>query len=119
MRTPDPLKEQDLRRLQTFIYLIPVVGFFPALWDLYRREGSRQQQAVGRLAVLLAAGWLFGYLLLGTGTQASHALALPLLVISSLLTSGYFLTNIWLMVRLWQRKSIGLPGLTQLSDRLP
>ncbi|MDX2216644.1 MAG: hypothetical protein SFY66_25495 [Oculatellaceae cyanobacterium bins.114] len=119
MKTPDPFGENDLRRLQTFIYLVPVIGFFPALWMLYQRQGNKQQRAVSRLAVLLATGWLFGYLLLGTAAQASDTLTLPLLIMSSLLTSGYFLVNIWLMVRLWQRKSIWLPGLSQLGDRLP
>uniref|UniRef100_A0ACD5GVH4 Uncharacterized protein n=1 Tax=Desertifilum tharense IPPAS B-1220 TaxID=1781255 RepID=A0ACD5GVH4_9CYAN len=37
---------------------------------------------------------------------------------SSLLTSGYFLINFWLMVRLWQRKSTRLPGVSHLSDRV-
>ncbi|MBD2461733.1 hypothetical protein H6G89_11785 [Oscillatoria sp. FACHB-1407] len=119
MKPADPFGEQDLRRLQTFIYLIPVVGFFPALWSLYRRQGNKQQRAVSRLAVLLATGWLFGYLLLGTGAQASDTVALPFLIMSSLLTSGYFLTNVWLMVRLWRRKSIWLPGLSQVGDRIP
>jgi hypothetical protein len=119
MRQTNPFVSQDLRRIQTFIYLIPVVGFFPALWTLYRRQGSREQRAVSRLAVTLATGWLFGYLLLGTGASASQSLALPLLIVSSLLTSGYFLVNVWLMVRLWRRKAIWLPGISQLSDRLP
>jgi len=119
MKQTNPFVNQDIRRIQTFIYLIPVVGFFPALWALYRRQGSREQRAASRLAVTLATGWLFGYLLLGTGASASHAWALPLLITSSLLTSGYFLVNIWLMVRLWQRKPIWLPGVSQVGDRLP
>jgi hypothetical protein len=120
MKPPDPFGEKDIRRLQTFVYLIPVVGFFPALWALYRRQGNQEQRTVSRLAVLLATGWLFGYMLLGTGTQAAAgSMVLPLLVMSSLLTSGYFLINIWLMVRLWQRKSLRLPGISRLGDRLP
>jgi uncharacterized membrane protein YhdT len=119
MKPADPFGEKDIRRLQTFVYLIPVVGFFPALWTLYQRQGNQEQRTVSRLAVLLATGWLFGYMLLGTGAQASGSTALPLLLMSSLLTSGYFLVNIWLMVRLWQRKSLRLPGISRLGDRLP
>lgn len=116
---PDRFRTQDLKHLQLFIYLVPVVGFFPAIWTLYRRRGSEEQRGASRLAVTLALGWLFGYLLLGSGAQAADSLSLPLLITSSLLTSGYFLINIWLMVRLWQRKSIWLPGVSDWSDRLP
>jgi hypothetical protein len=119
MRNVDRFGTQDLKRLQTFIYLVPVVGFFPALWTLYRRRGSKEQRAVSRLAVTLAMGWLFGYLLLQAGARSTDSLMLPLLLTSSLLTSGYFLVNVWLMVRLWQRKAVWLPGISQIGDRLP
>ncbi|NJO39992.1 MAG: hypothetical protein HC769_25375 [Cyanobacteria bacterium CRU_2_1] len=119
MNPKDRYKEQDLRRLQMFIYLVPVVGFFPALWTLYRGQGDREQRNVSRLAITLSFAWVLGYLLLNAGSQASSSLTLPLLIMSSLLTSGYFLVNIWLMVRLWQRKSLRLPGISRLGDRLP
>jgi hypothetical protein len=119
MRKTNPFGEQDLKRLQMFIYLIPVVGFFPAMWTLYWRRGSREQRNASRLAVTLALGWMVGYVLLGAGTEIVDGSALSLLIVTSLLTSGYFLANIWLMVRLWQRKSLRLPGISRLSDRLP
>jgi hypothetical protein len=119
MSAPDPFENENIRHLQLFLYLIPIVGFFPALWTLYRRRGTRQERNLSRLAVTLALGWLFGYLLLGTGAEVSDSLSLPLLITSSLLTSGYFLVNLWLMVRLWQRKSLRLPIASKLGDRLP
>lgn len=119
MKSVDPYGTQELRRIQTFIYLIPVLGFFPALWALYQRQGSREQLAICRMAVVLATGWLLGYMLLNAGTQAVDSSALPLLILSSLLTSGYFFVNIWMMVRLWHRKSVRLPGISSLGDRLP
>lgn len=135
MKQSDLLENEDLDRLQIFIYLIPVLGFFPALWTLYRQAGGRSQtdssgrsrsgnsestrQNASRLAVTLAMGWIVGYALLGAGAQAADSLTLPLLITSSLLTSGYFLVNIWLMVRLWQGRSIRLPGISRLSDRIP
>ncbi|NJR65690.1 MAG: hypothetical protein HC772_10745 [Leptolyngbyaceae cyanobacterium CRU_2_3] len=119
MTTPDRLSEENLKRLQMFLYLVPVVGFFPALWTLYRGRGDRQLRNTSRLAVTLAAGWLLGYLLLGAGAQAFDVASLQLLILASLLTSGYFVVNIALMVRLWQRKSLRLPGLSRLGDRLP
>ncbi len=121
MPTPDPYKEQDLDRLRIFITLIPVVGFLPALWSLYQRQGSPEVRNASRLAVTLTTGWLLGYLLLGAGAKLSAdstISALSLLILSSLLTSGYFLTNLWLMLRLWQRRSLRLPGISPLSDRL-
>lgn len=123
MPKPDPYQERDLERLHIFICLIPVLGFFPALWMLYRQQGSSEQRNASRLAVTLALGWLLGDGLLGMGHQmaigTSLASTLSLLILSSLLTSGYFLVNLWLMVRLWQRKSLRLPGVSQLSDRFP
>lgn len=127
MKPSDLIESEDLERLQIFIYLIPVLGFFPALWTLYRQTGERplagvsgrSRQNASRLAVTLALGWIVGYALLGAGAQAADSLTLPLLIASSLLTSGYFLANIWLMVRLWQGQSIRLPGISRLSDRLP
>jgi len=119
IKSTDPFGEKTIGRLQAFIYLVPVVGFFPALWSLYRRQGNREQRTASRLAVLLATGWLFAYLLLQSGGQVWELQALPLLVMSSLLTSGYFLVNIWLMVRVWQRKALWLPGISHLGDRIP
>lgn len=114
----DSLENEEIKHVQLFLYLIPVVGFFPALWTLYRRRGTRQERNLSRTVVVLALGWLLGYSLLGLGAQTSESLSLPLLISSSLLTSGYFLVNIWLMVRLWQRKSMRVPIVTKLGDRL-
>jgi hypothetical protein len=111
MKNGDRFGTEDLKHLRMFIYLVPIVGFFPALWTLYRKRGNQEQREVSRLAITLALGWLFGYVLLGTGAQAIDSLSLPLLITSSLLTSGYFLVNIWLMVRLWQRQPIQFHGL--------
>jgi hypothetical protein len=119
MTNSDPFENQSIRHIQSFIYLIPVLGFFPALWTLAQRNGNREQRDASRIAIKLALGWLFGYLLLATAAQTADAPALPLLITSSLLTSGYFLVNIWLMVRLWQRKPLKLPGLAGSGDRTP
>jgi hypothetical protein len=116
MKELDPLENPDLKRLQLYVYLIPVLGFFPALWMLYRRQGTREQQAVSRLSVTLAFGWLLGYILLSTGVQFSEFWTLRLLFMNSLLTSGYFLVSIGLMVRLWQRKSPRLPWISRIAE---
>ncbi|HEY9676245.1 MAG TPA: hypothetical protein V6D11_32685 [Waterburya sp.] len=118
MKDPDPIENQDLQRLQLFVYLIPVFGFFPALWTLYRRQGTRDQQAVSRLSVTLALGWLLGYIVLsaGAGAQISEFWTLRLLFTNTLLTSGYFVVSLGLMVRIWQRKPPRLPGISRIAE---
>ncbi|NEQ29726.1 MAG: hypothetical protein F6K04_01795 [Leptolyngbya sp. SIO4C5] len=108
-----------MHRLKLSLYLIPVFGFFPALWTLILQQGDRQAQSVSKLSVVLALSWLSAYLLLGAGAAVSETGTLRLLVTSSFIGSGYFLVNLWLILRLWRGKSVKLPGLSQLSDRLP
>ncbi len=113
----DPFKESKLQHLQLFIYLIPIFGFFPALWTLYRHQGSREQQKVSRLVVTLAVVWLLGYSLLAMEAgQTSELLSLRVSLINALFTSGYFLVCLGLMARLWQRKSTRLPVLSQIAE---
>ncbi len=115
----DPLGERELKHLFAYLCLVPVFGFFPALWVLYRRRGTAEQRAASRTAVSLALIWVLGYALLGAGAEASEGLRLPLALTSSLLSSGYFLTSLWLMYRLWRRQSLKLPGVEEVADRLP
>ncbi|MBF2029187.1 MAG: hypothetical protein IGS48_20895 [Oscillatoriales cyanobacterium C42_A2020_001] len=119
MTEPELLDNQEIQHLKQFFYLLPVVGFIPALWTLYYRSGSKQEKDLSRVVVTLTLGWLSAYILLGVGAEFSESLALPLLISSSLITSSYFLTSIWLMVRLWQRKSVRLPIVSRVGDRLP
>ncbi|MGC1394631.1 MAG: hypothetical protein WA828_10165 [Coleofasciculaceae cyanobacterium] len=114
MKEPEQLDNQDLIRLQLFIYLVPIFGFFPALWTLYRRQGTKEQQKVSRLSVTLALSWLLGYFLLSAG--ADQFWTIRLLMTNTLLTSGYFLISLGLMVRLWQRQSTRLPGISQIAE---
>jgi hypothetical protein len=116
MKELDPLDNPDLQRLQLFVYLVPIIGFFPALWTLYRRQGTREQQAVSRLSVTLAFGWLLGYVSLALGAQTSEFWTLRLLFLNGLFTSSYFLVSIGLMVRLWQRKPPRLPGISRVAE---
>jgi hypothetical protein len=100
------------------LYLIPVIGFFPSLWTLYHRQGSREQLAVSRLSITLGFSWMLGYLFLSTGATTSDFFALRLLILNSFFTSGYFLLSVWLILRIIQGKSYRLPGLSGLSQRI-
>lgn len=118
MKNIEPVDQSDLKDVELFFYLIPIIGFFPSLWTLYRRRGSREQLAVSRLSITLAGSWLLGYLLLGVGAETSEFLTLRLLVLNTLLTSGYFLVSIWLIVRLSSHKSVRLPGFSRWAERV-
>lgn len=102
------------------VYLIPVIGFFPSLWTLYRRQGTREQLATSRLSITLAFIWLLGNLLLSTGattaTTTSELLTLRLLLLNSFLTSGYFIVSVWLMIRTFKGKPKSLPGFSHLAE---
>jgi hypothetical protein len=117
MNQNDPFNEGKLKQLQLYLYLVPIVGFFPALWTLYQRQGSREQKTVSRLSVTLTLTWLLTYSLLWFGAmQTSDLFTLRLLFCNGLLTSGYFLICVGLMIRLWQGKSPRLPGISRLAE---
>jgi hypothetical protein len=131
MKNVEPSDNRNLKHLKLFFYLVPIIGFFPSLWTLYHhgksfrgkddpeaRGEDKQELAVSRLSVTLAGSWLLGYLLLGIGAETSEFLTLRLLILNTLLTSGYFLVSIWLMVRLTSGKSARLPGFSRLAERV-
>jgi cytochrome c-type biogenesis protein CcmH/NrfG len=117
MRDIEPSDHSDIKRLRLYLYFIPVFGIFPAFWTLYRNRSDRQERNASRLTVLLTLIWVVSYLSLGTGAQATETSNITALLLNSLLTSGYFATNFWLMVRVWQQKPLWIPGLSRLVDR--
>jgi hypothetical protein len=118
MEERDRLENPAETRLQLFLILTPFVGFFPALWTLYRREGSLEQKAVCRLAILLAFSWLMGHILLEAGAISAESWTIPLLFTSSLFTTSYFIISLGLMVRVWKRQPIWLPGISRLAEKM-
>jgi len=118
MKNSDPFENSDLKKLQLLLYLMPIFGVFPALWTLYQRQGDREELATSRLAVTLAFGWLLGYILLAAGADVSETWKIRLLLTNGLFTSGYFVVNIWLMIRLFTRQPLRLPWLSRVSERV-
>jgi len=100
------------------IYLIPIFGCFPSLWTLYRQQGNREQMSLSRISISLAATWLLVYMFLTTSSASSEFLMLRLLILNSLLTSGYFLVSIWLIFQVLQGKSVKLPIFSHLGTKL-
>ncbi len=112
-----PSQEQENTSLKTVFYLIPVIGFFPSLWALYLKNGSREQLATCRLSITLALSWLVVYLFLATGNQASNLLSLRLLILNTFATSGYFLVSVWLIIQTIRGKNSRVPGFSHLAER--
>lgn len=119
MKHASPVGGETLERLKLTIYLVPVFGVVPALYSLWQKQGSRQELAISRLVVTLAFTWLITYGMLSAGSHLAPGLSLRLLITNTLVTTGYTLTNLVLMVRLLQGKSVSLPGFSNLSKRLP
>ncbi|MBH8577367.1 hypothetical protein I8752_31250 [Nostocaceae cyanobacterium CENA369] len=113
-----PREEAAASRRLLLIHLIPVLGFFPSLWTLYRRQGSREQLVVSRLSITLGLTWLLGYLLLAAGAETSNFFTLRLLILNSFFTSSYFLVSVWLMFRLIKGKSNRLPGFSNFAEQV-
>ena len=118
MKNTAPLENPELDRASLFVLMIPVIGFFPSLWNLYRREGSPERKAVSRLAIALAFSWLLGHILLEAGAISAESPTLTMLLMSSLLTTSYFIVALGLMVRLGQRQPLWLPGISRVAEQV-
>ncbi|NWF61460.1 MAG: hypothetical protein HXY43_19965 [Fischerella sp.] len=99
-------------------YLIPILGFFPSLWTLYCRQGSREQLATSRLSITLAIFWLLGYLFLATGSANLDFMSMRLLILNTFLTSSYFLVSLWLIFLTIQGKSKRLPVFSRFAEEV-
>ncbi|HAC66085.1 MAG TPA: hypothetical protein DCF68_21765 [Cyanothece sp. UBA12306] len=105
MNNHDPLKERKLQKLQLIIHLIPLIGIIPSWWTIYRNQGTNAELSTSRLSIRLTLVWLIIYGLLWLGSlQTSEFLSLRLLYLNGLATSGYILTCLVLMFRVWQQK---------------
>ncbi len=118
----DGFENTNLKRLQLLFYAVPVFGLGPAIWTLSNRKSDRQHRAASRLCVSFSASWLIVYALLNAGVGLANegsGTGLSLLILNSLVTSGYFVTSAWLMLQLWRNQPLHLPGLSQIAKRLP
>jgi hypothetical protein len=113
----------DLERLLLLLYLIPVFGLVPSIWVLAKRSSNQPQRATSRLSVTLAAAWVLGYALLNLGAMGGgselNSLGSSLMLFNTLLTSGYFVGSVALMLRVWQKQPLQVPGLSKIAKHLP
>jgi hypothetical protein len=119
----EAFENRDLQRLFLLLHLVPVFGLLPSVWSLMNRQSDRQQRATSRLAITLAVVWALGYAGLNAGAMGGGAELNPwgssLLMFNTLLTSGYFVTSMWLMLRVWQKQTPRLPGISTIAKHLP
>ncbi|MEN9217354.1 MAG: hypothetical protein Q6K90_08520 [Gloeomargarita sp. HHBFW_bins_162] len=109
----------DTTRLRLLFYLLPVVGLAPAVWNLFTNASrSRVERDLSRSVITITGLWLVVYALCGSLAQ-HESLGVPALVVNSMMTSAYFVVQVWLMVRLWRGQFPKIPGLAQLARRLP
>ena len=105
MRNETLDSDQKEQRLELAIYYLPIVGIIPSLWTLSRHQSNRQHQKASRLSLRLTLIWLSAYALLFIGsTQGSELMTLRLLYTNALVTTGYFLVCLGLILRLGKGK---------------
>jgi len=105
--------------IELTLYLIPVLGVIPSLWTLSRQTNHSEAVAVSQLSVILTISWLVAYSFLGLGETLipSHIWSIRVLYLNGLLTTGYFLTYLILVIRLWQGKSPKIPGIRLIANQ--
>ncbi|ELR99472.1 hypothetical protein [Gloeocapsa sp. PCC 73106] len=105
MNNSDDFAEEKLNQIKLLIYFIPIVGIVPALWTLSRTEPTPTEKRLSRISVQLAIAWMIAYSLLWLGaSQSSDLLSFRLLYLNGLLTSGYFLTCLIMLLSLGRDK---------------
>ncbi len=119
---------QSLRKLQVYLHLVPIFGIIFSLWFLYGKSSlviedpkEATVKAASRLSVMLGLVCVgaIACLYAGAHSQTSQINHLRFLFASSFVGSGYCLLSLALMFRVAKDRSIRLPGLSQLSRRLP
>ncbi len=118
MKNNEEFENRNINRQELFLLVTPILGFFPAMWILFRQKASLQHRAVSRLIVTLTLIWLLGNILLQLGTEIGESGTITLLLINSLLTTSYFIISFGLMVRIWKRQPLWLPGISQIAEKV-
>jgi|YNPMSStandDraft_2_1061718.scaffolds.fasta_scaffold14033_4 uncharacterized membrane protein YozB (DUF420 family) len=80
-------------KIPIYLSLIPVFGVVPALIAIATKKSSAKLQQTSRTALVLFLIWLVSYLSTENSTEITQQL------INGSVSSLYFFTLIWLMVR--------------------
>ncbi|HEY9827730.1 MAG TPA: hypothetical protein V6D19_20015 [Stenomitos sp.] len=118
----DVFGSPTLSRLLLFTYLVPVFGMVPAAWCLMRSQGNRQQQHLSRLSLTIGGTWLLGSLLfnasLGALDENAISAQIWMLLFNGTFSAGYFVTCLWLMLRLGKRQKFDPQNLRTIAKYL-
>jgi hypothetical protein len=113
MLDSDRFADTKLIRLRLCLYLLPILGVLPSLWQLQQTPQTsleRRQYRLSQRALQLTLTWLILYGLLWGGSSVfGDVNSLRLLYVSGLLTSGYFLTCLGWMARIFFQPALSLP----------
>ena len=105
MSPDDRFADTKLIRLRLCLYLLPVVGVLPSLWQLQRSPQTgleRRQYRLSQRSLQLTTLWLASYVLLWGGSSVfADVGSLRLLYLNGLITSGYFLLCCGWMARIY------------------
>jgi hypothetical protein len=119
----DVLSSPALSRLLLFTYMVPVFGMVPAAWTLTRKKSDRHYRNLSRLTMTLGLTWVLGSLIFNTslGMIDENAISVQIwmTLFNSVFSSSYFVVSLWLMMRLWKRQSLDLPGFSSIAKHLP
>ncbi|NET43288.1 hypothetical protein [Okeania sp. SIO2B3] len=118
MKNIQQLENSNINPLQLYLLVTPILGLFPAIWILYRHNGSPQNRAVSKLVITLTMMWILGNILLQPGTEVGESGTITLLLINSLLTTSYFIISFGLMVRIWKKQPLWLPGISRIAEKV-
>ncbi|MFN9174847.1 MAG: hypothetical protein ACK58N_10150 [Synechocystis sp.] len=109
MLDSDRFAETKLIRLRLCLYLLPIAGILPSLWQLQQTPKTsleRRQYRLSQRSLQLTLTWLILYgLLWGGSSVVGDVNSLRLLYGNGLLTSGYFLTCLGWMARIFFQPS--------------
>lgn len=101
----DRFADTKLVRLQLCLYLLPVVGILPSLWQLRQPHPdsfARQRRRLSQKSLQFTLVWFSVYVLLWGGAgMASEISSLRMMYLNGLITSGYFLTCLVWMGRIF------------------
>ena len=119
----DVLTSPTLSRLLLFTYMVPIFGMVPAAWTLTRRKSDRHHRNLSRLTMTLGLTWILGSFMfnasLGLIDENALSAQVWMILLNSVFSSSYFVVSLWLMMRLWKRQSLDLPGFSSIAKHLP
>ena len=69
MKNTEQLENSYINRQELFLLVTPILGFFPAVWILFRQKASMEHRAVSRLIVTLTLIWLLVNIFLQLGAE--------------------------------------------------